>query len=164
VGVAWIDDLNVRPESSGGSPRFRVESPSPEFLASWNLLWVGGRGFNTVTVNAAGEVLEVRSFDAWADVNELRNFVTYVGNVPTGTLLLIAVGDSISQFGGVWQDAVAVLERLGSKLIRQVGWRISWAFITKVGTGVGLAEAAGTSQWQPISVEWTLPAPPRCMN
>ncbi|XP_014793461.1 PREDICTED: protein FAM3B [Calidris pugnax] len=90
-----------------------------------------GRGINIAIVNyKTGKLTSAKYFDMWQGDHsgELMNFIK---NAPEGSLLLMVTHDDGST--RLKDDAKKLVEELGSKQIRNMKFRSSWAFIAAKG-------------------------------
>jgi hypothetical protein len=135
------------------------------------LFWgVGGkegnaRGFMVALLTDDGQLWgAVQTFDVLSTVDtdqaEADRLLAHLASVPNGTLLAVGIADdagiTFGRFGPDAGDPVvpcdtrtppstnairAQFRAFGSQLIGEYCYRDSWAFATRVGTGVALKEA-----------------------
>ncbi|XP_009471853.1 PREDICTED: protein FAM3B [Nipponia nippon] len=90
-----------------------------------------GRGINIAIVNyKTGKVTSAKFFDMW-EGDHSGEMVTFIKNAPEGSLLLMVTHDDGST--RLKNDAKNLVEGLGSKEIRNMKFRSSWAFIAAKG-------------------------------
>jgi hypothetical protein len=119
-----------------------------------------GRGINVAALAPnSGELIgAVRRFDTWGQgVAALQALLTYLNGLPQGTLMLFAVGDEAGALRTT-EEGKAAMEALGSKMIRQVGFRYAWAMIVVKGQGTAIAEGVSDRGWHqsgfvPVKIE-----------
>ena len=120
----------------------------------------GARGFNVAVVDPATGALmgPVMNFDTYS-ANPITGepwltMINYLNSVPTGALIMIAVGDdagltpnilqSCARRSGAWlEQGLQTLEALGSTQIRGYCFRDSWAMATVKGEGRARSEQLG---------------------
>jgi hypothetical protein len=140
----------------------------------------GGRGFNVVALDpATGAVVrQAQNFDTWSTAQlcasddpaaQLTALVSYLNNVPSGSLVLLSVaddaglnqptGNTCAPYAGssCYANGLAALEALGSTQIRNYCFRDSWAMIAIKGAGHSIAE--GLSGTNVVSLLSGLPDP-----
>ncbi|MBN1480977.1 hypothetical protein EH223_00720 [candidate division KSB1 bacterium] len=94
------------------------------------------RGFNIAVLNPNnGDVLDSGYFDTYANAEQTREMVEFIGKIPQGRLVLAAVRDEGS--AQLTEEAFQALETLGSSMIRNLGYRDMWAIIGKKGAAKG---------------------------
>jgi hypothetical protein len=115
----------------------------------------GGRGFNLAAINPdTGALLApVQNFDTWGrGCAAMQQMTDYVRQLPTGTILLLAVADEagINRWDVCerWNAAciepfLQMLEGLGSRQIRNYCYRDSWTMITIKGKAQARDEQLG---------------------
>jgi hypothetical protein len=137
----------------------------------------GGRGFNVAIIDPSGSgSWRVRHFDTHATRltgEEMKQMTRFLNALPTGTVLLIAVGDEAglthssgnicARLSGAWiEPAFQTLEALGSTQIRSYCYRHAWAMITIKGQPKARAEELSSVPWDkpgflPVSLEAMFP-------
>ncbi|MDZ7265044.1 MAG: C25 family cysteine peptidase, partial [candidate division KSB1 bacterium] len=140
--LSIIDSLDVRP---GKKVNFEVTSAG--FIDGNMALIVinsrpavagGFRGHNLAVVEeSTGELLEIAHFDTYESSAEAERMARYIHDLPLGRIVLVAIKDEGS--AKMTEAAYQALESLGSRLIRNVGMRDSWAMIGKKGGAIGSA-------------------------
>lgn len=107
----------------------------------------GGRGFNVAAFDTStGALLQaIRNFDTWGTAysgEAANDLVAYLGVLPTGALVIIAVGDDagLSMASSANQRVIAAVEALASREIRALGFRGAWCMIAVKGDGHALDE------------------------
>jgi hypothetical protein len=114
----------------------------------------GGRGFTVMTLNPAnGAVLQTLNFDTWASEDQKTALINHLNGIPTGTLILVGVADDAGLTSNA-QAVIAALESLGSRRVREYGYRDSWAMIVVKGEAGPKAE--NFSGIQAVTVQYTL--------
>lgn len=74
-----------------------------------------------------GNVLDYKAFDTWESSSESAELGQFLNRIESGDFVLMGIRDE-----GIWQlqeSEKKKLETLGSKKIREVGHRYSWAFV-----------------------------------
>ena len=101
-----------------------------------------GRGLHVVVINGgSGTVTTARSFDTYGDSNASPNFVKLINSLSTGMFVAISGKDEITT--QLSEQAIQAIEGLGSKYIRQIKSRGSWAILGRKGAEQGtVLEAA----------------------
>ncbi|XP_035171782.1 protein FAM3B isoform X1 [Oxyura jamaicensis] len=90
-----------------------------------------GRGINIAIVNyQTGKLVSAKFFDMWEGEHS-EEMATFIKNAPQGSLLLMVTHDDGST--RLKNDAKTLIEALGSKEIRNIKFRSSWAFIAAKG-------------------------------
>lgn len=92
----------------------------------WQYYW---RGYNIYVLDEdTGEILDRRNFDVWLGADCMAEaMANYIKTIPNGSFIVMAIDDEGSDY---MSDYVYTeLEKLGAKLIRNVGHRDSWALI-----------------------------------
>lgn len=132
--------LRVRVQSAGfASGNFaRVEINGNSMVAN-------SRGIHVwaIDTSAPKVVLERASFDTHISTDEAREFKKFIDALAPGTLLAMAAKDDFVENLG--EVGISVLEGLGSKQIRQVGYRDSYVFIGEKGKVTHQEEHGGRS-------------------
>jgi exo-beta-1,3-glucanase (GH17 family) len=119
----------------------------------------GGRGINVAVLNeVTGNVEGVENFDTWDSNGQnmipVQALIAYLDEVESGRVVLLAIGDdggfidfrTNKAYTHDWiEDGYRALEELGSRHIREVGYRGSWAMFAQKGAGA-LGEAFGTGE------------------
>uniref|UniRef100_H3B5X4 FAM3 metabolism regulating signaling molecule B n=1 Tax=Latimeria chalumnae TaxID=7897 RepID=H3B5X4_LATCH len=89
------------------------------------------RGINIAIVDAkTGKCVSTKFFDLWA-TDASGPMIEFIKSAPEGSLLLMVTHDEGST--KLTNDAKKVIEELGSKEIRNLRFRSSWAFIAAKG-------------------------------
>lgn len=100
----------------------------------------GERGINVATIDPkTGVVLDLKSYDTWADSGAADRLVSFLETLPNGTIIMMAVADEGSaQLGTSSRDDITRL--LGSQLIQNLGYWDRWAMISAIGQAAALSE------------------------
>ncbi|XP_015198406.2 inactive cell surface hyaluronidase CEMIP2-like isoform X3 [Lepisosteus oculatus] len=89
----------------------------------------GSRGINVRVVDdGTGQVLSSERFDTHMMANESRRLKEFLSNQPAGVILAMAVGDSAAKSLSL-EAREYILEVLGSKFIKHLGYRQPWALV-----------------------------------
>jgi hypothetical protein len=104
-------------------------------MAGQKLINPGRRGFNLVTIDSSGQILEKRDFDTFQSAENADSLAQFIQKQPTGTYILAAIRDEGAQF--LNEAAKASIEQIGSTQIRKVGIRDSWGIIGRKGAAPG---------------------------
>ncbi|MBN3296390.1 TMEM2 hyaluronidase, partial [Amia calva] len=89
----------------------------------------GSRGINVRIVDdGTGQVLASERFDTHMMVNESRRLKDFLSHQPTGAIVAMAVGDSAAKSLSI-EAREYMLEVLGSKFIKHLGYRQPWALV-----------------------------------
>jgi hypothetical protein len=92
----------------------------------------GRRGLNLAIIDQnSGQLLDIAQFDTYESTTEADSMARYIQKLPTGRLVLAAIRDDGS--AKMTEQAYLAFESLGSKYIRQVNFRDSWALIGQKG-------------------------------
>ncbi len=152
-------DIPVRVTSAG----FAAGSLA-RFEWGWRTLLMAsgggpGRGLNVMSVNpSTGVFSPARTFDSWGDEQAAAALVQYLGSLPLGTIVLMAVADDASyRLSRQARDAIAGW--FGSRYIRSLGYQHSWAMIGRKGGQAPLAEAGAEKRLVVLDKVLTLPQP-----
>ncbi|XP_010157875.1 PREDICTED: protein FAM3B [Eurypyga helias] len=90
-----------------------------------------GRGINIAIVNyKTGKFVSAKYFDMW-EGDHSGEMVTFIKNAPEGSLVLMVTHDDGST--RLKNYAKKLVEELGSKEIKNIKFRSSWAFIAAKG-------------------------------
>jgi hypothetical protein len=103
------------------------------------------RGYNLVTFDGAGEVLESATFDTYRGAEAGPAMATWIARIPVGTVVAGAVMDEASY--GLTEPVIAALRTIGVAGDIRGHYRDSHAFIGVKGAPPGSAlEALGSRQ------------------
>jgi len=106
---------------------------------------LGGRGINIAVINSStGAVEDTKVFDTYLSAANSDAMVTYLNGVASNKILMFAIADEA--ISSLTESAKQALEALGSKNIRSVNVRDSWAMVTKKGLVNALAEQYGVGE------------------
>jgi len=131
--------LHVRVESAGF-----LEKTSASIWLNHAPLQVGGRGIHVVVIDeGSGSVLAQQRFDTYDSPSESQRLSTLLNNLPAGRVVAMAIEDEGTT--SLTEEARRAIEALGSRLIRQVGFRDSWAMVGVKGAAIGSVP----EQWVP---------------
>ncbi|KAI9243216.1 hypothetical protein BY458DRAFT_144864 [Sporodiniella umbellata] len=102
-----------------------------------------------------GVILERASFDTHGFSEESSALADYLRSIGAGAVVVMASRDEFTEH--LTEEAVFMIEQLGSRLIRQVGYRDSYVFIGEVGQAESVVEAHQASMEGPTQgIEKTL--------
>ena len=137
------------------SPGYGVGNYAP-FVVNGKALQINGRGLNVAIIDeASNNILHKEFFDTAASPTASSNFVNLITSLPNGRVVAIAIKDEgISHLSEAAKQAI---EGLGSKYIRQVRIRGSWAIIGRKGAQQGTVLEAGSNVGPIEIVTYTLP-------
>ncbi|MBN1351820.1 T9SS type A sorting domain-containing protein [candidate division KSB1 bacterium] len=150
---ALLTDLNIR---NIASIRVKIISAGYSdgnvaqiFVNGVDQVSRGRRGYNLVVIDErSGLPIESAYFDTWLTSANADSMAAYITKLPTDRFVLCAIRDEGS--ARMTEAAFAALESLGSRFIRQVGKRDSWALIGQKGASAGsvpeILQRAGTGQ------------------
>jgi len=111
----------------------------------------GERGIGLVVVEkGTRRVTFARMFDTYLDPNESSKLNSILFQVKPGNLIIMGIKDEGSRSLSV--DLINTISMLGSKLIHQLGYRDSWAFVVRKGKPESAREVKDSHQ----AVELTL--------
>ena len=117
-----------------------------------------GRGLNVIVFDSRRNVINRQSFDTHNSAQQLQEFVNLINSLPTGTVVAIAVRDTAT--GRLTDKAITAIEGLGSKYIRELEHRGSWALIGRKGALQGTVLEAGRNTG-PVKIRtYALPVSP----
>ena len=115
-----------------------------------------GRGLNVAVIDGGnGTVTSAHSFDTYGDSNASPNFVNLINSLSTGSVVAIAGRDEITI--KLSEQAIQGIEGLGSKYIRQIQSRGSWAILGRKGAEQGTVLEAASNVGPTEIVSETLP-------
>ena len=101
-----------------------------------------GRGLNLAVIDGTNmNIISKQHFDTYASSANTRSFVNLINSLPVGSIVAIAIKDEATN--SLTEDAKRAIEGLGSKYIRQIHSRGSWALLGRKGAPQGtVLEAA----------------------
>ena len=105
-----------------------------------------GRGLNVAIIDETNNnILHKQVFDTYHDPSSTisSNFVNLIDSLPNGRVVAIAIKDE--GWNHLSEAAKQAIEGLGSKYIRQVQYRGSWAIIGRKGAQQGTVLEAGSN-------------------
>ncbi len=90
------------------------------------------RGLNVIVINEhSGNVIYRKSFDTFSSSAHSETFANFISSLSNGRIVVIAIKDEATRSLG--ESAIQACESIGSRLIRQIGYRHSWAIIGQKG-------------------------------
>ena len=102
------------------------------------------RGLNVIVINEHnGNVIYHKSFDTHDTHVHSETFANFISSLPDGRIVVIAIKDAATRSLG--EPAIQACESIGSSLIRQIGYRHSWAIIGQKGAPGGTVVEASSS-------------------
>lgn len=119
--------LELRVESAGYADGNRAKF----YIAQQPLPVRTGRGMNVLLLSQRGLVQASYVFDTWANSQGL---VALIKHIPNGQLLMLAAQDDA--FHNLTSNAIAAVESLGARQIRNISYRASYALVVAKGKQV----------------------------
>ncbi|MBX9703874.1 MAG: hypothetical protein K2X39_06940 [Silvanigrellaceae bacterium] len=106
------------------------------------------RGLHVCTLDSEwSRVIEHRLFDTYQDINQVRQFIDYVNQLPTGTPVAFIAADECTHKlnnGGLREKVLGVFKRVGSiyadELLQTDSYRSAYSLISYVGVGKAIEE------------------------
>ncbi|WP_152428491.1 interleukin-like EMT inducer domain-containing protein [Methyloferula stellata] len=124
--------MEVQVDSAGNSVGNRASISISPNLSKLPLASVNSRGLNVVVIDeTTGQATFTRSYDTCGSSAEADAFAAMVEALPTGRIVAIAVCDEAQN--NLTERAKRACESLGSRQIRNLQYRGSWAIIGKKG-------------------------------
>lgn len=171
LGVALFSLGGSEMRALGETVKFTIDGN--KFFRNGELFWSlgggggGGRGFDIAVIDPeSGQLREpVHNFDTWGQgTAALQSMIDFLDGLPNGVLLLIAIVDEVG--AGKSEEGFRAMEKLGSQLIRQIGFRYEFEMITIKGEGQAFREWISSVGWHqagfvvvPIEATFDFPLP-----
>ncbi|KAI9001604.1 glycosyl hydrolases family 15-domain-containing protein [Gaertneriomyces semiglobifer] len=126
--------------AAGNWVKIEVWRDGMEVLPATGITW--GRGLNVCVVDPLdGGILERATFDTHISESESEEFVRLIEWLDPGTIVVVAAMDDCAE--RLTEGARKVCEMLGSRSIREVGYRDSWCLIAQKGAGGDEGDGGG---------------------
>ncbi|MDD5440354.1 MAG: interleukin-like EMT inducer domain-containing protein, partial [Candidatus Omnitrophica bacterium] len=137
--------ISLEARSKGSNPDGQTWSALAQFYRNGARFYYGqnppNRGINVAVVNnVTGLIDDTRAFDTFA--GDADALVAYLSGIAGGKIIMFAIADEGTN--RLSENEKQALESLGSTHCRQIGYRNSWAMITKKGSNAVYAEDYGS--------------------
>jgi hypothetical protein len=100
----------------------------------------GERGINVAAIDPrTGVILELKSYDTWAESNAGDRLVSFLSSLPAGTIIMMAVADEGSS-GLSTASRSSITQLVGSQQIKDLGYWDNWALVSAIGQTTPFAE------------------------